>query len=192
MQNTVFIINDRFFVDAERSELVDKKTGEKNRLEPRLMKLLVLLTAQQGNIVKREFIIKEIWDDYPGANEGLNQAISSLRKLLADEQKAIIQTQPKVGYSLHAVISPVGKRKLQLKKKNVPFMIGAIVLILVVFLTVDIYFQRKALPATNRQVNEKNDAEISRLDSIRQVSKIKLLLKDTLGPAAKGDSLRTK
>src|ERR1700678_4349019 len=98
MKGTVFIINNRFTADSLRSEIFDKETKQKNRLEPRLMKLLCILAERQGGGVKREFILKEIWDDYPGANEGLNQAISFLRKLLTDEDKEIIQTQPKIGY----------------------------------------------------------------------------------------------
>jgi DNA-binding winged helix-turn-helix (wHTH) protein len=191
MKNTAFIINYRFLVDIERSELFDKTTKEKNRLEPRLMKLLHLLIIHQGNIVKREFIIKVIWDDYPGANEGLNQAISFLRKLLADDHKAIIQTQPKVGYCLHADISSANKNQFSLRKPYLSLAIGAFILALLVFFILNIYIRKNALSATERQSNEKNHAEISRIDSIHQVIKRKRLLRDTLGPAAKGDSLRS-
>lgn len=191
MQNTVFIINDRFLVEIERSELLDKTTGEKRRLEPRLVKLLHLLIEHQGKIVKREYIIKEIWDNYPGANEGLSQAISFLRKLLADESKVIIQTQPKVGYSLNAIVSQVSKRHFSFRKKQVSLMLSALVLLLLLFLGVNIYLRKNALTTGNRQLYKKNNAEIPRRDSIDQSMKIKRLVKDTLGPAAKGDSLRT-
>lgn len=191
MQNTVFIINERFLVNTERSELLDKTTGEKNRLEPRLMKLLHLLTTQQGKVVKRELIIKEIWDDYPGAGEGLNQAISFLRKLLVDEHKAIIQTQPKVGYSFHAVISQGSKHPVLFRKKYLPIALGILVLVLLLFFVI-IYMRKSVLPMTNRELMEKNDAEISRRDSIHQAEQMKRFSKDTLGPAAKGDSLRPK
>lgn len=191
MQNTVFIINDRFLVEIERSELLDKATGEKKRLEPRLIKLLHLLIEHQGKIVKREYIIKEIWDDYPGANEGLSQAISFLRKLLADEYKVIIQTQPKVGYNLNAIVSQVNKRHFSFRKKQVPLILSAFVLLLLLFFGVNIYLQKNELPTDNRQLYKKNNVEISRRDSIHQSMKIKRLLKDTLGQAAKGDSLRT-
>ncbi len=87
MDNSVFIINGRFAVDIDKNEVLDRKTKASNRLEPRLMKLLCLFVKQMGQLVRREYIISEIWDDYPGANEGLNQAVSFLRKLLDDEQK---------------------------------------------------------------------------------------------------------
>src|SRR3569833_96901 len=116
MQRRVFIINDRFAVDCDRNEKKDKMTGQVNRLEPRLMKLLCLLADQAGKDVKRDLIIKEIWNDYPGANEGLNQAISFLRKLLDDENKEIIQTLPKSGYNLSAVISQSSDNKPRSKK----------------------------------------------------------------------------
>lgn len=192
MQNTVFIINERFLIDIERSELIDKTTGEKNRLEPRLMKLLHLLTAQHGKVVRREFIIKEIWDNYPGAGEGLNQAISFLRKLLADENKSIIQTQPKVGYSFHAVISQVGNHRVLFRKRYVSIVLGVFVLALLLFFAINISMRKNLSRMTDRQFIERNDAEISRQDSIRQAEQMKRFAKDTLGPAARGDSLRPK
>lgn len=190
MQNAVFIINGRFLVNVERNEIIDHTTGDKNRLEPRLMKLLNLLVTQQGNIVKREVIIKEIWDDYPGANEGLNQAISFLRKVLRDEHKVIIQTQPKTGYSLHALITPAKQKLPLVPKRHLLFIIGAVISALLLLLMWAIYKRQDAVFVIKRQSNKNHDAEISRIDSINQAGKMKLLLKDTLGPAANGDSLR--
>ena len=56
--------------------------------------------------MSRKMIVKEIWNDYPGADEGLNQAISTLRKLLNDDKKSVIETLPKTGYCFHGTISP--------------------------------------------------------------------------------------
>lgn len=192
MQQTEFVINDRFLVDVDRSELWDKTTNIKNRLEPRFMKLLHLLADHEGKIVKREFIIKEIWDDYPGANEGLNQAISFLRKLLADEQKSIIQTQPKIGYIFQAKISKRNTDQLSFRKKHIHLFIGATVVLLLSVLGIASYLKKAGSTRDKQQLNQKNDFEISRNDSIHQSIEMKRFLKDTLGPAAKGDSVRRK
>ncbi|MBL7757344.1 MAG: winged helix-turn-helix domain-containing protein, partial [Chitinophagaceae bacterium] len=98
MKEGIFQINDRFVVDHSKNEVRDKENNLASRLEPRLMKLLCLLVDRCGEVVTRDYIIKEIWNDYPGANEGLNQAISFLRKQLADDSKTIIKTLPKEGY----------------------------------------------------------------------------------------------
>jgi DNA-binding winged helix-turn-helix (wHTH) protein len=185
MQQTEFVINDRFLVDVGRNELLDKTTNIKNRLEPRFMKLLHLLADHEGKIVRRELIIKEIWDDYPGANEGLNQAISFLRKLLADEQKSIIQTQPKTGYIFQAKISKGSNDQRSFRKKHVHFFIGATFVFLLSVLGITIYSRKTTSTLVEQQLNQKKYFEISINDSMR-------FIKDTLGPAAKGDSIRRK
>jgi len=207
MKGTVFIINHRYTADSLRNEIFDKETGQKNRLEPRLMKLLCILAEHQGNVVKREFIIKEIWDDYPGANEGLNQAISFLRKLLADEKKEIIHTQPKAGYIFNANISWETENALKGKRKQVSALIITSALVLVLFFIVIMYYNKRSVPANPAKQlyerdsagidsirkpeakqdskdrsgvaamapKEKNDAAISRMDSINQAERMEQL-----------------
>ncbi len=57
------------------------------------------LLKHSGELVTREALIQEIWNNYAGAEEGLTQAISSLRKVLVDDSKSLIQTVPKRGTS---------------------------------------------------------------------------------------------
>jgi DNA-binding winged helix-turn-helix (wHTH) protein len=119
MNKTHYILNNRFFVNAGLNYVRDQQTARESRLEPRLMEVLSFLTARVNQLVTREELVKEIWNDYGGGDEGLNQAISFLRKLLDDNNKTIIETIPKKGYILHAVITenpiPIikqGKKKL--------------------------------------------------------------------------------
>lgn len=187
MENLVFVVNNRFVVSSDRSEILDKTTGLKTRLEPRLMKLLCLLAGQKGAVVKREFIIKEIWDDYPGANEGLNQAISFLRKILNDEGKLIIQTQPKSGYSFHASISKEDVYNPGLRSRYVQIVVGTAFLLLLLFVIFNTFLRKNTGPF-NGQANGKTDAEISMQDSIHQAKQMEQFSKDTLRKAARGDS----
>src|SRR4051812_34692418 len=99
-----FLINERFQVNPDLNYLTDKETGKETRLEQRLMDVLWLLAANHNQLVTRERLIREVWNDYGGADEGLNQAISFIRKILADSNKEIIETIPKKGYILHAAI----------------------------------------------------------------------------------------
>jgi DNA-binding winged helix-turn-helix (wHTH) protein len=188
MENLVFVVNNRFVVNNDRSEILDKSTGLKTRLEPRLMKLLCLLAGQNGAVVKRELIIKEIWDDYPGANEGLNQAISFLRKLLNDDDKLIIQTQPKSGYSFHASISKENAYNPALRNRYMQIVVGAAFLLLLLFVIFNAFLRKNAGPL-NGQANGKTDAEISSQDSIHQAKQMEQFSKNTLRNAARGDSL---
>jgi DNA-binding winged helix-turn-helix (wHTH) protein len=108
MNNRSYVLNDRFIVDPSLGTIHDKQPGKSTRIEPRLMNLLCMLVRYQGQLVSRASITKEIWDDYGSADEGLTQAISYLRKLLADDDKSMIETVPKKGYILRAVITEPG------------------------------------------------------------------------------------
>ncbi|HVM89908.1 MAG TPA: winged helix-turn-helix domain-containing protein [Puia sp.] len=115
-----FLINKRFLISPVLNNLTDKETGRETRLEQRLMDVLCILSANHNQLVTREQLIKEVWNDYGGADEGLNQAISFIRKILSDNNKEIIETIPKKGYILHAVIEIIeGGAKPSLPEKEV-------------------------------------------------------------------------
>lgn len=168
MKEGAFQINDRFLVDRNKNEVMDKEKSEWTRLEPRLMKLLCLLVDSCGELVTRETIVKEIWNDYPGANEGLNQAISFLRKQLDDDSKTIIKTIPKAGYSFHAAIS-WRTENAPAPKKEAKWSLLAVSFISLLFLFFIYYYanrKNEEVSASDHYI--KNAAEISRLDSIHQ------------------------
>ncbi len=104
MRNDTYLLNSRFLVDRQVHSVKDISTGAEHHLEPRLMEVLVALLNTPGTLVARETLIRDVWNDYAGADEGLTQAISSLRKLLEDDTKDIIKTVPKKGYMLMAPV----------------------------------------------------------------------------------------
>lgn len=104
MQGT-FIIAKRYRVDAMRNTITDIEKGGETKVEQRLISVLSLLAAHPNELVNRDTLIKEVWNDYGGADEGLTQAISFLRKLLNDTDKILIETVPKKGYILHADVT---------------------------------------------------------------------------------------
>jgi len=114
-----FLINGRFLINPVLNNLTDKETGKETRLEQRLMDVICILTANHNQLVTREQLIKEVWNDYGGADEGLNQAISFIRKVLIDNNKEIIETIPKKGYILHAIISNSEEEPRLLEKETV-------------------------------------------------------------------------
>ncbi|HLX90065.1 MAG TPA: winged helix-turn-helix domain-containing protein [Puia sp.] len=135
------VINNRFEVDPVRNEVTDRRTGKLNHVEPRLMKLLSLLADHKGKAVSRKMIVKEIWNDYPGGDEGLNQAISVLRKLLDDSGRMMIETIPKTGYCFHGSISP---DQVTHKKKsfNAVYIPAALLLLLIIAVVLGYYGYR--------------------------------------------------
>lgn len=127
MQKRQLFINQRFIVDEDLHTLKDVRTGTTTRLELRLLLLITILAKRKKEVVTREQLINDIWDNYGGAEEGLNQAISSLRKLIGDTDKKIIETVPKKGYILNAEIS-------EGLKSNRPILRYAILIAALIFL----------------------------------------------------------
>jgi DNA-binding winged helix-turn-helix (wHTH) protein len=117
MQEKPFVLNNRFHVDPSRKVVADTILQKETRLENRLMNLLLLLCSHGGKLVSREQITKEIWDDYGNADESLTQAVSYLRKVLADDQKKMIQTIPKKGYILYAELGSLDETVAEQKTK---------------------------------------------------------------------------
>jgi DNA-binding winged helix-turn-helix (wHTH) protein len=70
-------------------------------------------------LINRGYLKAKVWNNYGNADEALNQAISYLRKVLADDAKTMIETVPKKGYILRTVI------KFDLDKKKTATATGA-------------------------------------------------------------------
>lgn len=111
MVTEYIILNERFEIRSTRNLVRDRKTSTDHKLEARLMNLLCLLMEKTGQLVTRETITKEIWDDYGNADEGLTQAISYLRRVFSDDQKKMIETVPKKGYILNAKLEHAQDKK---------------------------------------------------------------------------------
>lgn len=109
----VFVIANRYIVDTTRNTVSDQQTSTVSKVEHRLIRVLTLLAGHPNEVVSRDRLVKEIWNDYGGADEALTQAISFLRKLLNDTDRTLIETVPKMGYILQAAITnadPVDER----------------------------------------------------------------------------------
>lgn len=94
--------------------MVLDKSGKKTKVEPRIMRVLQILVDNSPNVVSREQLIEEVWDNYGGADDALNQAISHLRKILHDTKKddRIIETVVKKGYRFKGHSAVVEKEKV--------------------------------------------------------------------------------
>lgn len=137
MKENQLFINGRFSVNEAMHTVTDLEAGIETRLEQRLMKLIMLLVSHKGEVVTRQQIIADIWDDYGGADEGLSQAISFLRKIFADADKRLIRTIPKKGYVLDATVStkmavqPAPHRSVSPKPVKSYVIIGVIIVLVV-------------------------------------------------------------
>ena len=110
-----FILNGKYLVDPTMNMVRDLTQVDGIRLETRVMNLLCLLAEHANQLVRREMLIKTIWNDYGGADEALTQSVSHLRKVLQDTSKTIIETIPKKGYVLHASLAAAEINSVSLK-----------------------------------------------------------------------------
>ena len=165
-----FVINERFKVNEAVNTVFDLQTRIETRLEPRLMKLVMLLVMHKGEVVTRQQIITDIWDDYGNADEGLSQAVSFLRKIFADADKQLIRTIPKKGYILDATISssiiaqPITSGSIS-KKPNKLYIIIMVVMIMAVGI---IYFLK-----TRTTSNTPIEPPGTEIDTIYQYQEMK-------------------
>jgi DNA-binding winged helix-turn-helix (wHTH) protein/Tol biopolymer transport system component len=108
-------INGRIILDSQSDEiLVDKKLV---KLTPKHFKVLLYLIERNGELVTRDELFENIWHDTIVVDESLTRAISEIRKIIEENPKEpkIIQTIPKKGYRLSAIVD-------EYKKENLPIV----------------------------------------------------------------------
>jgi DNA-binding winged helix-turn-helix (wHTH) protein len=76
-------------------------------IEPKVMQVLVILANHAGEVVTRQQIREQVWQNVFVGDDVLVRAISEIRRALQDDPKLqhTIQTVPKVGYRLIAPVS---------------------------------------------------------------------------------------
>lgn len=97
-----FAIGD-WYVLPQLNRIRLRKSDEQRQLEPRLIKLLCYLAANEERVLSREALVQELWPIVVVNENSLTRAISELRKQLHCKQSTIpnyIETIPKRGYRL--------------------------------------------------------------------------------------------
>src|SRR5262245_37420279 len=81
-----------------------------NRLEPKVMAVLLLLFEHQGEVVTHDELMQRVWPDTHVAPGALARTISILRHVFEDDAKnpVYIHTVPKRGYRLQVPAPPAG------------------------------------------------------------------------------------
>ncbi len=94
-------VADPFANEIERDGVVE-------RVEPKVMGLLVCLAERAGQVVTRDELIEAVWPNVVVTDNTLSRCVSQLRKALGDDARAprVVETIPTVGYRLNAAVSP--------------------------------------------------------------------------------------
>src|SRR6185312_5153839 len=82
---------------------------ETQKLEPRTMRLLMLLAQSEGAVVSADRMLAEVWPGVIVSPASVYQAVSRLRRLLRDTDPTptYIATVPRKGYRLVAPVHPI-------------------------------------------------------------------------------------
>jgi len=145
----------RIEINFETNEIIvmtENNSNTRTKVEPRIMHVLKILMKNSPKVVPREQLITEVWDNYGGADDALNQAISHLRKLLNDTNKEnrIIETVVKKGYRFIGENNIVSDEQREsphgLKSSRFWIVILVITLVIVAFITYTINSKNSNAP----------------------------------------------
>jgi DNA-binding winged helix-turn-helix (wHTH) protein/TolB-like protein/Tfp pilus assembly protein PilF len=96
-----------WWADPATNEL--GRAGETQRIEPKVMEVLMVLASRPGAVVSREELLSLVWPGVVVGDEALTQSIIKLRRALGDNPRspAYVETISKRGYRLVAPVSNV-------------------------------------------------------------------------------------
>jgi transcriptional activator of cad operon len=91
-----------------RTDTISRR-GEVHKLEPRTMRLLLLLAEKPGEVLSVDQMLGEVWHGVVVGPASVYQVISQLRRTLGDSDVAptYLATVPRKGYRLVAAVSAV-------------------------------------------------------------------------------------
>lgn len=89
------------------------RRGESVRIEPKVMDLLVALSARAGEVVSREELLASVWQGAFVSDHVLTTAVYQLRRALGDDARAprFVEAVPKRGYRLVAAVGPADESR---------------------------------------------------------------------------------
>ncbi|QTH65046.1 winged helix-turn-helix domain-containing protein [Psychrosphaera ytuae] len=134
-----------FVVDAKRGEI--RQAQEVIDIEPKVMLVLLHLTANSGTVVDQEILFRYVWPQSVYSPNSIRRCISTLRKALKDDAKQLISTHAKVGYSINILPTFINAQTSAHRKNNSSIWIVASILFL---LSIGIYWQ--IIPSTQQQL----------------------------------------
>lgn len=74
------------------------------KLEPKVMDVLLVLASCAGDAISAEQIFAIVWPRSVYSPVAVRRSVNQLRNLFLDHNKSLIKTHPKRGYSLHAEV----------------------------------------------------------------------------------------
>src|SRR5688572_33294929 len=98
--------------------------GGRQKLDPKVMDVLLALARNAGQVVLREDLLSSLWANAVVTDESLSRCIYELRRQLSlaggDERyKAMFETVPKRGYRLNDQVTPIAAEPPRSEERRV-------------------------------------------------------------------------
>ncbi|HWN07369.1 MAG TPA: tetratricopeptide repeat protein [Steroidobacteraceae bacterium] len=139
---------DALTIDPQAGEVTGP--GGREKLDPKVMDVLLVLARNAGQVVLREDLLARLWANTVVTDESLSRCIYELRRQLSlaggDERyKAMFETVPKRGYRLNAPVTPIAPpaaeppavRPQRPSRLHVVAILGAIAVVVAAWLLID-------------------------------------------------------
>ena len=99
-------------IRIEPRACIAEGSGGREKLDPKVMDVLVLLARHAGQVVLREQLFEQLWPGVVVSEQSLSRCIHELRRHLGmagggDQYRDLIETVPKRGYRLNSAVEPV-------------------------------------------------------------------------------------
>ena len=97
-----------FLVEPLLQSISPSDDGERTRVEPKVMEVLLCLAEHAGQTVTKRQFMTSVWDETIVSDDALLRCVSELRKIFGDDARSprYIETIRKRGYRLIAPVSP--------------------------------------------------------------------------------------
>jgi len=122
---------DGFLIDAHKG--IINVEGKSHQIEPKVMDVLLYLALDLGNVVEQEALFAKVWPKSIYSPGSIRRCITVLRKLFKDDDKSLIVTHPKRGYSLQGKIklsTEAVKEKHTGQKQVIAMLVVSMVILL--------------------------------------------------------------
>ncbi len=134
------------------SSCVVERGGERVRLGPTVMHVLVTLAARPGEVVSREEMLDAVWSGTFVTDEVLSNAVWELRRALGDDAKSpsYVQTVPRRGYRLVAAVDRSVARRRHVHRTGLWALVSTGLVAIVVWSSLSRAPGREPLPVPVR------------------------------------------
>lgn len=97
--------------------------GGREKLDPKVMAVLVLMTRQTGKVVSRDELLARLWPNRVVTDDAVTRCFYVLRRQLCQaggdrRYKALIETLPKRGYRFNGEISKLERQPVAAPHKS--------------------------------------------------------------------------